>query len=175
MKGIIKRLLLNMQRSSLLGFRARNRCLRLLGLDVDPRARIGQDVFFGAGGQVRIGRDSFVGHGGFFDGNARIEIGEAVRIGPYVRLLTGTHEIAPAVLRNDFAVANIRQPIRIERGCWLGMNVSIMPGVVVREGCVIGANALVTSSTEPNGLYVGVPARRTRDLPTDRDVTPSDA
>jgi acetyltransferase-like isoleucine patch superfamily enzyme len=49
------------------------------------------------------------------------------------------------------------------------MNVSVMPGIVIREGCVIGANALVTRSTEPNGLYLGVPARRVRDLPVGGD------
>ena len=82
-----------------------------------------------------------------------------------MRLLTGTHSIAPSVLRNDFAVPNICKPIIIERGCWLGMNVSVMAGVRIREGCVVGAGSLVTRSTEPNGLYIGSPARRIRDLP----------
>ena len=33
-----------------------------------------------------------------------------------------------------------------------------------RSGGVIGAGAVVTKSTEPNGLYLGVPAKRVRDL-----------
>lgn len=31
-------------------------------------------------------------------------------------------------------------------------------------GGVIGAGAVVTKSTEPNGLYLGVPAKRVKDL-----------
>jgi maltose O-acetyltransferase len=37
--------------------------------------------------------------------------------------------------------------------------------VTVGDGCVIAAGAVVAKDCEPNGLYVGVPARRARDLP----------
>jgi maltose O-acetyltransferase len=39
-----------------------------------------------------------------------------------------------------------------------------MPGVTIAEGCIIGANTLVSDSTEPDGLYAGTPAKRVRDL-----------
>ena len=39
-----------------------------------------------------------------------------------------------------------------------------MPGVTISKGCVIGAGALVKESTEPNGLYVGCPAKRVKEL-----------
>lgn len=55
-------------------------------------------------------------------------------------------------------------PIIIEDGCWIGANVVIMPGVTIKKGCVIGATALVTKDTEPNGLYVGKPAHKIKDL-----------
>lgn len=35
---------------------------------------------------------------------------------------------------------------------------------MVKSGCVIGAGALVKNSCESNGLYVGIPARRIKDL-----------
>ena len=40
----------------------------------------------------------------------------------------------------------------------------ILGGVTIAPGCVIGAGAVVTRSTERDGVYVGVPARRVRDL-----------
>ena len=172
MKRYLLRLALNAQRSALFSVRGRIRYLRWLGFDMHPTARIMQDNFLGARAKLHVGAHSFIGIGGFFDGNDEIRIGEAVRIGPYARLLTGTHSIASSVLRNDFTVPNIRKPILIERGCWLGMNVSVMPGVTIREGCVVGAGSLVTRSTEPNGLYVGSPARRVRDLPIGDSAAP---
>nr|WP_284498322.1 acyltransferase [Legionella maioricensis] len=48
----------------------------------------------------------------------------------------------------------------IEDDCWVGMNVCLMPGVRIRRGCVIGAGAIVTRTTEPYSIYAGVPARK---------------
>jgi len=38
-----------------------------------------------------------------------------------------------------------------------------MANVTVAKGCILGAGGVLTKSTEPYGLYVGVPARRLRD------------
>lgn len=54
--------------------------------------------------------------------------------------------------------------ITVGDGCWIGTNVTILPGVNIRNGCVIGAGSLVTKDCEPNGLYVGVPAKRIKEL-----------
>jgi acetyltransferase-like isoleucine patch superfamily enzyme len=42
----------------------------------------------------------------------------------------------------------------------IGMNATILPGVILAEGCVIGAGSVVTKSTEPNAVYVGNPATK---------------
>jgi len=44
--------------------------------------------------------------------------------------------------------------------CFVGLNATIRDGVNIAEGCLIAAGALVTADTEPDGLYLGVPARR---------------
>ena len=54
-------------------------------------------------------------------------------------------------------------PVRIDDNVWIGAKTSILSGVTVAGGCVVGAGAVVTKSTEPNGVYVGVPARRIKD------------
>lgn len=41
----------------------------------------------------------------------------------------------------------------------IGTNATILPWVKIGLGCVIGAGAVVTKSTEEMGIYVGVPAR----------------
>lgn len=54
--------------------------------------------------------------------------------------------------------------IIVESGCWIGANVTILPGVTIGHGCIVGAGSLVTKDCMPNGLYVGSPAKRIRDL-----------
>ena len=48
--------------------------------------------------------------------------------------------------------------------CFIGLNATIRDGVRIAEGCLVGAGAVVVKDTLPNGLYVGAPARRMRDL-----------
>jgi acetyltransferase-like isoleucine patch superfamily enzyme len=50
-------------------------------------------------------------------------------------------------------------PVVIKRGCWIGQNVVIMPGVTVGEMSIIGANSVVTGSIPDRCIAVGAPAR----------------
>jgi acetyltransferase-like isoleucine patch superfamily enzyme len=59
------------------------------------------------------------------------------------------------------------KPLRIKRGCYFGDNSIILGGVTVAENCIIGACAFVNRDTEPNGVYVGVPAKRMREASLD--------
>lgn len=52
----------------------------------------------------------------------------------------------------------------VEDGCWLGGNVTVLPGVTIKKGCIVGAGAVVTKDTEPDGLYAGIPAKRIKEL-----------
>ncbi|WP_348642258.1 DapH/DapD/GlmU-related protein, partial [Methylobacterium sp. WL7] len=56
------------------------------------------------------------------------------------------------------------KPVSIEDGCWIGANVTVMPGVTIKRGCVIGANSLVVESTDEDCLYYGTPARRIKNF-----------
>jgi maltose O-acetyltransferase len=98
---------------------------------------------------------------------AKIELHDGVRLGPYVRILTGTHKYQNSIYRRNVTDELVRLPVTIERGCWIGMGAMILPEVTVREGCIIGAGAVVTHDTEPNGMYLGNPATRIKDLPVE--------
>ncbi|HVA26972.1 MAG TPA: acyltransferase [Candidatus Baltobacteraceae bacterium] len=61
-----------------------------------------------------------------------------------------------------FARPSVPKPIRIEDDVWIGAGAVILPGVVVRRGSVIGANAVVTRDTEEYSVNVGIPAKKIR-------------
>ena len=60
-------------------------------------------------------------------------------------------------------VSPVPGPITLVEDVWLCGNVVVTANTTIAKGCIIGANAVVTRDTEPNGLYVGIPARRLRD------------
>jgi galactoside O-acetyltransferase len=53
----------------------------------------------------------------------------------------------------------INKPVIFKRYATLGVNCTVLPGVTLGEGCIIGANSLVTKDTEPWTIYAGSPAR----------------
>jgi maltose O-acetyltransferase len=144
---------------------------RTSGAIIGQHVRIESNVFFG-GTNIEIRDHAFLNVGCSLDNSEHIFIGEAVRFGPRVQILTSTHDIRPSQIRlwpNDPTVA---KAVRVEAGVWLGAGVIVLPGVCIAEGCVIGAGSVVTGSTESNGLYVGVPARRIKELPDDGSRPP---
>jgi len=50
-------------------------------------------------------------------------------------------------------------PVIIEENVWLGEFVSILPGVTIGKGTVVGANSVVSKSLPPNVIAVGSPAK----------------
>ncbi|MEY8396463.1 acyltransferase [Lachnospiraceae bacterium 45-P1] len=50
--------------------------------------------------------------------------------------------------------------IEVMDNVYIGYNATIMPNVKIGENVIIGAGALVAKDLEPNGVYVGIPAKR---------------
>lgn len=49
--------------------------------------------------------------------------------------------------------------VSIGNNVWIGENVCILPGVNIGDGCIIGANSVVTRNIEDNTIAVGAPAK----------------
>lgn len=47
----------------------------------------------------------------------------------------------------------------VEEDCWMGANVTLLQGVVVRRGTTVAAGAVIHKSTIPYSIYGGVPAK----------------
>ena len=50
-------------------------------------------------------------------------------------------------------------PVLIKKGCWIGQNVVILPGVTIGKYSIIGANSVVTKSIPDRCIAVGTPAK----------------
>jgi maltose O-acetyltransferase len=159
----VRHLLLNTIASSVFVPNAhRWRLLKILGLDV-KKSEIEPRGFYG-GVDIQIGEACYINWFVLLDNLAPISIGDHTLIGPRVTILTSTHSVL-----DDYSLGRAG-PVRglavtIGRGCWLGANSTILPGIAVGDGCVVAAGSVVTADCEPNGFYAGVPATRRRELP----------
>ena len=66
----------------------------------------------------------------------------------------------PTFFNNSFHINEvIKGDIIVEEDCWLGINVSLLPGAHIGRGAVIGANTLINREIPPYAVVVGVPNR----------------
>lgn len=136
---------------------------------IDPSVRLLGDVTIGdrttiyRGGEflgpIAIGDEVFINR----DLYARpgTTIGNRVNIGPFVRLVTDTHDIGTHRKR---AGAGRNDPITIGDGSWIGAGVLIVGGVTIGAGAIVAAGAVVTADVPDDALVGGVPARVIRML-----------
>jgi maltose O-acetyltransferase len=109
---------------------------------------------------ITIGRNVFVGWGAYFWG--QIEIGDDVMFGPKVHLMGGYHSI-------DAIGKTIREsggapwaPIVVKGDVWVGARVTVMKGVTIGRGSVVGAESLVLHDIPPYVVAHGSPCHPIR-------------
>ena len=134
---------------------------RLKGFKIGKDSKIYPKCFCGAKCKLTLGKNSFINWQNFLDLNDNITIGNNTLIAMRCNFITTFHDIGPHEFRGG---KSRTAPIVVGNGCWIGTNCTILPGVKIADGCVIGANSLVTKDTEPDGLYVGSPAKRIKTL-----------
>lgn len=108
-----------------------------------------------AGHFCDIGHDVYINYNLTMVDDTRISIGEKTMIGPNVTLATAGHPLEAKRREQGY---QCNKPITIGRNCWLGANVTILPGVTIGENTVIAANSLVTKNIPSNVLAMGSPA-----------------
>jgi acetyltransferase-like isoleucine patch superfamily enzyme len=126
---------------------------------VEPGCELGQGVELNPwGGRIRLGKRVFVGPYVVVYGHGGVEIGENTLISMHCRILSSNHTVPPrdAIIRNE---RDILLPTKIGRDCWLGAGVTVLGGVEVGDGCVVGAGTVVTKNLPSHSISHGVPAR----------------
>jgi acetyltransferase-like isoleucine patch superfamily enzyme len=89
-----------------------------------------------------------------------IKLGNKVSMSEGVRFIT--HDGGVWVLRNIYKECkhvDLFGRIEIGDNVFLGMNVTILPGVTIGNNCIVGTGAIVTKDLPPNSVAAGVPAR----------------
>ncbi len=108
--------------------------------------------------EMVIGDHTWIGQNCFFHSAGGLWIGQAVGIGPYVKILTSIHREDEQDIPVMFNPLMFKEVI-IEDGCDLGVGATILPGVRIGEGAIVGAGSVVTKDIPAYHVAAGVPAR----------------
>lgn len=146
--------------SRLIPNQARFLFLRLAGLQLRRGTVLHGVEWFGSG-RVTFERGVTINRGVVVNHSGGLYMGENSGLGPGTLVITATHQIGPSSKRwGDGTTSRVV----IGRGVWVGANVTILPGVRIGDGCIIGAGSVVSRDCVPHTIYAGVPARPVREL-----------
>ena len=118
-------------------------------------------------GLRRLGRDVLVSDKAVLHGAGEMEFGDRCRIGPYTMIIdTPFHDVYDRLKRPE------GQSTIIETDVWIGAKVSIMPGVTIGHGSVVGTGAVVSKDVPAYSVVGGVQAKVIDTLDPDKFVMP---
>jgi len=109
--------------------------------------------------------DDYVNTSGYvkLGNNIRVKrctmIGQAVDIEDGVWIGSG---VTTTRLKNPIDPNCKEEWIYIKKGAMIGSKCLLLAGTTIGEGAVIGAGAIVSKDCEPNGVYIGIPAKLVR-------------
>jgi UDP-2-acetamido-3-amino-2,3-dideoxy-glucuronate N-acetyltransferase len=155
-------------------------------------SRIADDVVLGTNVKIygfvnlygcHIGDDSRIGT--FVEIQKHVVIGKRVKVQSHTFICSGVtiedeafighgvmfiNDLFPHATRDDGALQGeedwTRVPTRIGRRAAIGSNATILCGIAVGEGALVGAGAVVTRDVPPYAVVAGNPARVVRYLNT---------
>lgn len=87
----------------------------------------------------------------------KLFIGKGTVIGPRVKIHTANHNYEGDMLPYDEKV--LIKDVFIGENVWIGADVTILPGVKIGEGAVVGACSCVTKDIPPLAIVAGNPAK----------------
>lgn len=140
-------------------------------LSIDSNSWIcGELITFKPGGQIAIGKECFIGEGSRIWSSVKIQIGDRVLISHNVNIHDNiSHSLNSAERHEEYLLSKKgellasksipEKEIIIHDDVWIGFNATILKGVTVGKGAVVGANTVIVKDVPPYAVVVGNPAR----------------
>ncbi|MBU1145311.1 MAG: acyltransferase [Firmicutes bacterium] len=137
---------------------------------IESHCRIkGQLLVYGHSGRIKIGQYSFIGEGSYIWSSSSVTIGNRVLISHGVNIHDGNAHSLSAENRHkhfyDIITSGMPsvledvedEPIIIQDDVWIGFNSTILKGVTIGHGAIIGACSLVMKNVAPYTIVAGNP------------------
>jgi acetyltransferase-like isoleucine patch superfamily enzyme len=137
--------------------------VNLYGCEIGDESRIGTFVEIQKGARIgkrcKISSHTFICEGVQMDDNVFIGHGVVFINDVYPKAVTDTGELQTD---EDWSVV----PTHIKEGASIGSNATVLCGITIGKGALVGAGAVVTKSVPDYAVVVGVPANVIGDVRT---------
>ncbi|AXT57331.1 acyltransferase [Aquimarina sp. AD1] len=107
---------------------------------------------------VEIGNNVYIGPEARLHGLGGIKIGDGVISGPRLTIYTYNHNYINAKYL-PYDEVHLLKEVTIKNNVWLGDSVSILPGVTIGEGSIIGMRSVIVKDIPPFSIVGGNPAK----------------
>ena len=105
------------------------------------------------GNRVTFGKDVFINHSAILSASGGIEFEDGCMAAPGLRIATINHDM------NERHTIYTYGKVTVKQNAWIGMNVTICPGVTIGKYAVVRAGAMVTKDVPDYAVVAGVPAK----------------
>lgn len=156
--AIVKKLPPTNARLGKLGGKLRRFCAKKMCAYVGNNVNIEQGAKFTQ--DLRI--DDYSGVGIDCKLYGKVTIGKYVNMAPEVYIYTTNHGNERTDIPMQQQGYTVEKPVVIGDDVWIGSRVTILPGVHIGQGAIIGASAVVTRDVEPFTVVAGNPAKLIR-------------
>ncbi len=126
----------------------------LTGKKVPDTFRLFPPFYTECGKNITVGENVFINACCKFQDQGGITIGDGCLFGHNVTIATLNHEFNPEHRANI-----IPAPVKIGKNVWVGSDSTILSGVEIGDGAIIGAGSVVTKNILPNTIVAGNPAK----------------
>ena len=111
---------------------------------------------------AKVGKDCFIGYEVWVDmtNTHLVELEDHVHVANRCLLLCHQRNLDDYSIGDDYASLSYhKKKIVLKKGCLLGMETMVMPGVTIGEGAIVGAGSLVTKDIPAWTIATGRPAK----------------
>jgi len=117
-------------------------------------------VRFSYGYNLNVGDNVVIHRHVLLDDRGGIDIGDGSSVSDFANVYSHSHNIV------DGRIVYLPKTV-IGNGVRITYHATILAGTHVADDSMIGTSAVLTKSTEPHWVYVGVPARKIKEKPAD--------
>ena len=114
------------------------------------------------GNRVKFGKGVFINQSAILSASGGIEFEDGIMAAPGLKIATINHDMYDRHLTYTYG------KVSVKKNAWLGLNVTICPGVTIGKYAVVAAGAVVTKYVPDYAVAGGVPAKVIKMLDPDK-------
>ncbi len=106
----------------------------------------------------KVGRYAYLGGG--FEAQGPVVVGDLVMLAAGCKIVGADHDYSQVGNPTRLAFPEEARPVTtFGLDAWLGQRVTMIEGLTIGRGAVVGSGSMVTKDVEPYAIVAGVPAR----------------